>query len=75
MRISFLITAYAAVSLVSVCRPQAEIYVHPWLDVIEGTALGSFFLLLCEYISPHQEQQEVFFAAKRKGGVKWFKVR
>jgi hypothetical protein len=66
---------YALVSFLCVCFPSVQVYIHPWLDVVEGTSLGSFFLLLCEYISPAYTQQEAFFTAKRKGGKKWFKVK
>jgi membrane-associated phospholipid phosphatase len=75
MKIGALITTYALVSFFSVAFPEASVYMHPWLDVIEGTALGSFFLLLCDYISPSQEQREIFFATKPKCGIRWFKVR
>jgi hypothetical protein len=75
MRIGSLITMYALVSFLCVCFPSAQVYIHPWLDVVEGTSLGSFFLLLCEFISPVYTQQEAFFTAKRKGGGKWFKVK
>uniref|UniRef100_A0A8H7KD61 Uncharacterized protein n=1 Tax=Bionectria ochroleuca TaxID=29856 RepID=A0A8H7KD61_BIOOC len=75
MKIGALITTYALVSFFSVAFPGASVYMHPWLDVIEGTALGSFFLLLCDYISPSQEQREIFFATKPKCGIKWFKLR
>ncbi|CAH0057619.1 unnamed protein product [Clonostachys solani] len=75
MKIGSLISTYALVSFFSVAFPAASVYMHPWLDVIEGTALGSFFLLLCDYISPSQEQREAFFATKPKCGIRWFKLR
>ena len=74
MRIGTLITMFALISFLSVCYPEAEVYIHPWLDPVEGFALGSFFLLLCDYVSPHQHEREAFFAAKQKNGLKWFKV-
>ncbi|CAM1501442.1 Fc.00g034260.m01.CDS01 [Cosmosporella sp. VM-42] len=75
MKIGSLITMYSTICFLSVCFPKAEVYVHPWLDFVEAIALGSFFLLLCEYISPNHEQRYVFFAARRIDGVKWFKSR
>ncbi|KAF5018607.1 hypothetical protein F66182_9399 [Fusarium sp. NRRL 66182] len=75
MRIGNLLTMFATVCFLSVCFPTAEVYIHPWLDMVEGLALGSFFLLLCDYVSPHSEQRDVFFATKRKNGIRWFKTR
>jgi hypothetical protein len=65
---------YSLICFLSVCFPKAEVYIHPWLDLVEGFALGSFFLLLCDYVSPHHEQRELFFAAEKLGGVKWFRA-
>jgi hypothetical protein len=75
MRVGNLISAFAAISFLSICFPTAEVYIQPWLHVFEGFALGSFFLLLCDYVSPHRDQRDVFFATKRKNGMKWFKTR
>ncbi|KAF4984877.1 hypothetical protein FZEAL_30 [Fusarium zealandicum] len=75
MRIGNLITMFSLFSLLSVCLPKAAVYLHPWLGLFEGLALGSFFLLLCDYISPNRDQRDVFLAAKREDGVKWFKTR
>ncbi|KAF7562253.1 hypothetical protein G7046_g1881 [Stylonectria norvegica] len=75
MKIGTLITMYSTICFLSVCFPKAEVYIKVWLDLVEAFALGSFFLLLCEYISPNHEQRYVFFAAKRIDGVQWFKTR
>ena len=75
MKIGSLITMYSTICFLSVCFPEAEVYIHPWLDLVEAVALGSFFLLLCEFVSPNHEQRYVFFATKRMDGVQWFKVR
>ncbi|RGP73182.1 hypothetical protein FLONG3_6498 [Fusarium longipes] len=75
MRVGNLISAFAVICFLSICFPTAEVYIQPWLHVFEGFALGSFFLLLCDYVSPHRDQRDVFFATKRKNGMKWFKTR
>ncbi|KAM0311647.1 hypothetical protein ACHAPQ_012361 [Fusarium lateritium] len=75
MRVGNLISAFALISFLSICFPSAAVYIQPWLHVFEGFALGSFFLLLCDYVSPHRDQRDVFFATKRKNGMKWFKTR
>jgi len=59
----------------------------PWLDVAQANCLASYFLLLCELISPEAEGRDRFFSTidikgmkKGKGnggnndGVKWFQV-
>jgi hypothetical protein len=84
MRVGFLIDFYAIFSFLSVAYPGAYVYLKPWLDYWESIALGSFFLLLCEYVSPNSERREVFFAAfqipadKKSGkvpdGLSWFRV-
>lgn len=74
MRIGTLITMYSLICFLSVCFPKSEVYIHPWLDLVEGFALGSFFLLLCDCVSPHHDQREVFFATAKIGGVNWFRA-
>ncbi|KAJ4256182.1 hypothetical protein NW762_009260 [Fusarium torreyae] len=75
MRIGTLISMFGVISLLSISFPSAAVYIKPWLHAYEGFALGSFFLLLCDYVSPHRDQRDVFFATKRKNGMKWFKTR
>ncbi|KAH8882018.1 hypothetical protein GQ53DRAFT_772909 [Thozetella sp. PMI_491] len=85
LRISLVIFFYALVSFISLNEPHAFVYLHPWLDVVQSISLGSFFLLLCEYVSPSESQRDVFFAAltvkdkKSPGGsrnaLQWFKTR
>lgn len=85
MRISLLIPTYAVISFLSIYFPAARVYLVPWLDVIQSHAVASFFLLLCEYVSPSHEQRDVFFAAltvkdkKAPGGRRnaytWYRVR
>ena len=75
---------FAVGSWVSVVWPTADVYIHPILDFVEACALASFFLLMCEWISPSREQRDIFFAAKNvpnkkhpeksQNGAKWFKV-
>ncbi|KAF4339938.1 hypothetical protein FBEOM_6163 [Fusarium beomiforme] len=58
MRIGTLISAFSIISFLSICFPKASVYIEPWLHVYEGFALGSFFLLLCDYVSPNRDQQD-----------------
>jgi Organic solute transporter Ostalpha len=84
MKIATLIPAYAIISFIAVCSPKSYVYLDPWLDVFQSVALGYFFLLLCEFVSPSREQRDLFFAAlqvKDKkapggvgGGMKWYRV-
>ncbi|KAK2685028.1 hypothetical protein QWA68_016286 [Fusarium oxysporum] len=75
MRISTLITMYSLISFLSVCFPTAEVYIDPWVSLVEGLAFCSFFLLLCDYVCPNINQRDLFFATKKTSGVKWFRIR
>ncbi|KAH7196187.1 organic solute transporter Ostalpha-domain-containing protein [Fusarium oxysporum] len=66
---------YSLISFLSVCFPTAEVYIDPWVSLVEGLAFCSFFLLLCDYVCPNINQRELFFATKKTSGVKWFRIR
>lgn len=63
LKICVLIPLYTVLSFVTVVAPDSYVYLTPWIDVYQAIALGSFFLLLCEYVSPSLESRDVFFAA------------
>ncbi|KAJ5934092.1 hypothetical protein N7466_003639, partial [Penicillium verhagenii] len=84
LRISLLIPLYTITSFLSICKPYAYVYITPWLELFQAVALGSFFLLLCEFISrDSQSEIDVFFSAfqapqKKQnkpslGGLEWFR--
>src|SRR5271163_3349241 len=84
MKIAFLIPLYSVFSFLSICFPKAFVYLVPWLSVFQSIALGSFFLLMCEWVSPSETQRAVFFAALKvpdktgvtgAGGLTWYRVR
>jgi len=85
MKIALLIPLYSIFSFLSICFPISFVYLVPWLHLFQAFALGSFFLLMCEFVSPSSEQRDVFFAALRvldkreAGGVgdglTWYRVR
>ena len=83
MRVSMLIPVYSLFSFLSVIFPNAGVYLLPWLDVFQANSLCAFFLLMCTYISPHDDQRDMLFAAmtlfdKKKGqieGLSWYRVR
>ncbi|KAJ6005225.1 hypothetical protein N7451_003169 [Penicillium sp. IBT 35674x] len=85
LKICFLIPLYTITSFLSICYPHAFVYLSPWLELFQAVALGSFFLLLCEFISSDsQSDLDVFFIAfqpppKKQGkapvtGSAWFRV-
>lgn len=83
MRIASLIPLYSIFSFLSICFPNAFVYLVPWASLFQALALGSFFLLMCEFVSPNSTQRDVFFAAlelpskngtTRPLGLRWFKV-
>lgn len=85
MKIATLIPSYSLLSFLSIYFPRAAVYISPWLDTIQAFALGSFFLLMCEFISESPTERDVFFAAlvvKDKkspngqgNGLAWYRVR
>ncbi|OAA53124.1 hypothetical protein ISF_08965 [Cordyceps fumosorosea ARSEF 2679] len=86
MRVISLVPLYAIVNFLCICFPQAQVYLDPILELIQALCLASYFMLLCEYISPHNEGRDGFFSQieikdkKAEGGVvqdgvKWFAQR
>lgn len=83
MKICSVIPVYSLVSFTSVCYPSAAVYLTPWQEFYESLALGYFFLLMCEYIAPSEQQRDVFFSALKvpqkkspsRDGIEWYRVR
>ncbi|KAK0386723.1 hypothetical protein NLU13_6558 [Sarocladium strictum] len=82
MRIALLIPIFALISWLSLAFPVAYVYINPWIDVVEAWSLCSFFLLLCEYMAPSEQERNAFLATKnipgKKGvmqGHKWFQMQ
>ena len=85
MRICALLPLYAILSFLAIAFPNAYVYLIAWVDFFQAIALCAFFLLVCDYISPSQEERAIFFAKlqpkKGKGsskplnGLAWFQVR
>lgn len=86
LRVISLVPLYAIVNLLCICFPQAQVYLDPILELLQALCLASYFMLLCEYISPHDEGRDGFFSQieikdkKADGGVvqdgvKWFAQR
>lgn len=89
MRISLYVPFYSIICLLCIYLPSAAVYLRPWLEVAQAHCLATYFLLLCEYVSPNAEERGFFFATlevkdekatkKNKGkkidGMQWFKVR
>ncbi|GKT48147.1 transmembrane protein 234 [Colletotrichum spaethianum] len=83
MRISLIIPFWSIISFLCICFPSAEVYLHPWLEFVQSICLGTFFILLCEFVSPSAQHRDVFFAAltvKNKkaangeeNGLEWFR--
>jgi hypothetical protein len=84
MKIACLIPFYSIFSLLSICFPKADVSLSPWLDVVQAFALGSFFLLMCEFVSESPVERDVFFGAlvvpekkgpsSSDGGLLWYRV-
>jgi hypothetical protein len=83
LKICFVIPVYSLFSFLSVCFPKAAVFLEPWQAFYESLALGYFFLLLNEWISPSDSQRDLFFSALRVpqkndapplGGLEWYRV-
>jgi hypothetical protein len=85
MKIAILIPFYSIFSFLSICFPKSSVSLTPWVNVVEAFAMGSFFLLMCEFVSPSAAKRDVFFAALlvpdkkapggQGGGLGWYRVR
>ncbi|KAJ5219627.1 hypothetical protein N7468_008831 [Penicillium chermesinum] len=84
MKISALLPLYSITSWLCLAFPHQAAYIDPWISVFESAALGSFFLLMCEFISTDSRTElDLFFSAfqvpqkkgdkKRIGGLAWFR--
>ncbi|KAL4862733.1 organic solute transporter Ostalpha-domain-containing protein [Aspergillus spectabilis] len=81
MKSCLLLPLYSITSFLAIYFPTAAVSLTPWMEVYQALALGSFFLLLCEYIfAGHEGDMNTFFAAfdppQKKGkeglsGTKW----
>jgi hypothetical protein len=75
MRICCYIPIFTVGNFLEATWPNAYMYINPWLDFVQAIALCNFFLLMCQFISPSDDQRELFFAAfkvpqkkSRRGG-------
>ncbi|PSR88690.1 organic solute transporter Ostalpha-domain-containing protein [Coniella lustricola] len=83
MRICLLIPVNALFNLIGQLVPASYFYIIVWADMMQAFALGNFFLLLLEFISPHDHQRDFFFSGlqiprKRskkasKDGLRWYR--
>lgn len=85
LRICLVIPVNSAIQLVGLIVPAAYFYIIPWGDMMQSFAIGNFFLLMLEFISPDEAQRDMFFSALQipakkagkapKDGVKWYRRR
>ncbi|KAK7734842.1 hypothetical protein SLS63_004262 [Diaporthe eres] len=59
LRISALLPVTSTIMLVGILVPKSYFYIHPWADVMQALALGNFFLLMLEFVSPHNHELAV----------------
>ncbi|KAK8875143.1 organic solute transporter Ostalpha-domain-containing protein [Apiospora arundinis] len=62
LRICCYLPIFAIGLFLEAAFPDAYVYIHPWLDFFQAIALANFFLLMCQYVSPSDEQRDAFFA-------------
>ena len=77
MRIIFFIPALAIISWGCIALQLNAWYLQPWSYIFEAFALASFFMLVCDFISPNAEDHARFFDELRLkdgkiAGSAWF---
>ncbi|KAJ9148694.1 hypothetical protein NKR23_g5001 [Pleurostoma richardsiae] len=85
MRICVIIPIYAIFSFISIVVPAAYAYLEPWIDLFQAIALGDFFLLMSEFVTPTDRHRDLFFSAleipqKKRGqstldGLAWYRKK
>ena len=65
MRIATLFPLYTIYSFLSVCFPNAYVYLVGWTKVFQGVALYWFLMLLCDFVVPNDSHRAEFFASTR----------
>ncbi|KAJ5595974.1 hypothetical protein N7450_002432 [Penicillium hetheringtonii] len=65
MRIAALFPLYSIYSFLSICFPNAYVYLVGWTLVFQGIALYSFLMLLCDFLAPNDRHRVEFFASLR----------
>lgn len=84
MRIATLFPLYTFYSFLSICFPNAYVYLGGWTKVFQGVALYWFLMLLCDFAVPKDQHRAEFFASlripktfsttKTTDGLSWLKV-
>ena len=64
-----LVPAFSLYSFFCVVFAQAQVSLLPWQELVQALALGNFFLLMLELISPHEDQRSLFFAGIDLPGI------
>lgn len=85
MRIATLLPLYSIFSFIPICFPNTYVYMFGWIEVVQGIALYSFLMLLCDLLTPNDQQRVFFFASlripgrtdktKTTDGLMWLQVR
>lgn len=85
MRIATLFPLYTMYSLLSICFPNAYVYMYGWTKFIQGIALYWFLMLIVEFAVPHDQHRAEFLTSltiqrrfsknKTMNGLSLFKVR
>lgn len=85
MRICLLLPLYSIFSFLSICFPNAYVYLEGWTEFFQGMALYTFLVLICDFLAPDDRRRVYFFMSMRipkKGGggqtgdgLAWLHVR
>ncbi|KAF3389174.1 Transmembrane protein 184C [Penicillium rolfsii] len=65
MRIAALLPVYSIIAFISICFPNVYVYLIGWVEVIQGIALYTFLMLLCDFLAPNDRNRIIFFTSLR----------
>ncbi|KAJ5173168.1 hypothetical protein N7492_005761 [Penicillium capsulatum] len=84
MRVVNMIPSYQVLSFISICFPNAYLYIQGFTEVFQGIALYAFLMLLCDFMAPTDQKKVEFFSSletkrqwqpkKKRNGLAFLKL-
>ncbi|CAG8428427.1 unnamed protein product [Penicillium salamii] len=63
MRVVNMIPSYQLLCFLSICFPDAYLYIQGFTEVFQGIALYAFLMLLCDFMAPTDQDKVEFFSS------------
>lgn len=58
-----MIPSYQLLCFLSICFPDAYLYIQGFTEVFQGIALYAFLMLLCDFMAPTDQDKVEFFSS------------